>query len=73
MPTFRGNPPLYNSNRARSENKMDKQVADNLINAYLPKIYAFAIKKAFSYTEAEERGVTFHGGWCINKIFYTNQ
>ncbi len=33
---------------------MDKQTADNLITAYLPKIYGFAIKKAFSYAEAEE-------------------
>lgn len=33
---------------------MDKQAADNLITAYLPKLYGFAIKKAFSYAEAEE-------------------
>ncbi len=33
---------------------MDKQTADNLITAYLPKIYGFAIKKAFSYAEAED-------------------
>ncbi len=33
---------------------MDKQTADKLITAYLPKLYGFAIKKAFSYAEAEE-------------------
>lgn len=33
---------------------MDKQTADKLITDYLPKIYGFAMKKAFSYGEAEE-------------------
>ncbi len=33
---------------------MNKQQADNLIVEYLPKIYGFAMKKAFSYKEAEE-------------------
>lgn len=33
---------------------MDKQHADNLITAYLPKLYGFAVKKAFSYAEAED-------------------
>ena len=33
---------------------MDKQQADELIVQYLPKIYGFAMKKAFSYQEAEE-------------------
>ncbi len=33
---------------------MDKQTADKLITEYLPKIYGFAMKKAFSYGEAEE-------------------
>ncbi len=33
---------------------MNKQKADELIVKYLPKIYGFAIKKAFSYEEAEE-------------------
>lgn len=33
---------------------MKKQKADELIIKYLPKIYGFAIKKAFSYEEAEE-------------------
>ena len=33
---------------------MDKQQADQLIVEYLPKIYGFAMKKAFSYQEAEE-------------------
>ncbi len=33
---------------------MDKQTADNFITAYLPKLYGFAINKAFSYAEAEE-------------------
>ena len=33
---------------------MNKQQADQLIVEYLPKIYGFAMKKAFSYEEAEE-------------------
>ena len=33
---------------------MNKQQADELIVQYLPKIYGFAMKKAFSYQEAEE-------------------
>ncbi|MBR3894029.1 MAG: sigma-70 family RNA polymerase sigma factor [Clostridia bacterium] len=33
---------------------MNKQKADELIVQYLPKIYGFAMKKAFSYEEAEE-------------------
>lgn len=33
---------------------MDKQTADKLITAYLPKLYGFAAKKAYSYAEAEE-------------------
>ena len=33
---------------------MNKQEADRLIVEYLPKIYGFAMKKAFSYQEAEE-------------------
>ena len=33
---------------------MNKQQADQLILKYLPKIYGFAMKKAFSYEEAEE-------------------
>ncbi len=33
---------------------MDKQIADNFITAYLPKLYGFAIKKSFSYAEAED-------------------
>lgn len=33
---------------------MNKQQADELIVKYLPKIYGFAIKKVFSYEEAEE-------------------
>ena len=33
---------------------MDKQKADELIVEYLPKIYGFAMKKAFSYGEAED-------------------
>ena len=33
---------------------MDKQKADELIVEYLPKIYGFAMKKAFSYAEAED-------------------
>ncbi len=33
---------------------MKKQQADELIVKYLPKIYGFAIKKTFSYDEAEE-------------------
>ena len=34
--------------------KMKKQQADKLIVEYLPKIYGFAVKKTFSYREAEE-------------------
>ncbi len=33
---------------------MDKQKADKIITEYFEKIYGFAIKKAFSYNEAEE-------------------
>lgn len=33
---------------------MDKQRADQIITEYLQKIYGFAIKKSFSYDEAEE-------------------
>ena len=33
---------------------MEKHQADKLIIEYLPKIYGFAMKKAFSYEEAEE-------------------
>ena len=33
---------------------MNKQQADELIVQYLPKIYSFAMKKSFSYQEAEE-------------------
>ena len=33
---------------------MEKQVADAIITQYLPKIYGFAIKKSFSYEEAED-------------------
>ena len=33
---------------------MEKQKADEMITAYLEKIYGFAFKKAYSYDEAEE-------------------
>lgn len=33
---------------------MDKSKADSIITEYLPKIYGFAMKKAFSYTEADD-------------------
>ncbi len=33
---------------------MKKQEADKIIIQYLPKIYGFAVKKSFSYDEAEE-------------------
>lgn len=33
---------------------MDKQKADQIITEYLKKIYGFAIKKSYSYDEAEE-------------------
>ncbi len=33
---------------------MDKQTADSIITEYLQKIYGFAIKKCYSYQEAEE-------------------
>ena len=35
---------------------MEKQKADQIITNYLKKIYGFAMKKAFSYDEAEELG-----------------
>lgn len=33
---------------------MNKQKADKILTEYLPKIYGFAVKKSFSYDEAEE-------------------
>ena len=33
---------------------MDKQTADRLITEYLPKLYGFAVKEAFSYAEVDE-------------------
>lgn len=33
---------------------MNKQQADTIINEYIKKIYGFAVKKSFSYDEAEE-------------------
>lgn len=33
---------------------MNKQKADDLISEYLPKVYGFAVKKAYSYDEAED-------------------
>ncbi|MCR5263822.1 MAG: sigma-70 family RNA polymerase sigma factor, partial [Clostridiales bacterium] len=33
---------------------MEKEKADALITAYLEKIYGFAVRKSFSYAEAEE-------------------
>ena len=33
---------------------MEKQKADQIITRYLKKIYGFAVKKSFSYDEAEE-------------------
>lgn len=33
---------------------MDKQKADEIITEYLPKLYGFAVRKSFSYAEAEE-------------------
>lgn len=33
---------------------MDKQIADQIITKYIQKIYGFAMKKAFSYDEAED-------------------
>ena len=33
---------------------MKKQEADKIITQYLPKLYGFAVKKSFSYDEAEE-------------------
>lgn len=34
--------------------KMEKQKADSIITEYLPKVYGFAVKKCYSYDEAEE-------------------
>lgn len=33
---------------------MDKQKADKIITEYLQKIYGFAVKKSFSFDEAED-------------------
>ncbi len=33
---------------------MNKQKADEIVTEYLPKIYGFSVKKAFTYDEAEE-------------------
>ncbi|HBN83785.1 MAG TPA: hypothetical protein DDZ89_08060, partial [Clostridiales bacterium] len=33
---------------------MNKQEAEEIIVEYLPKVYGFAIKKSFSYDEAED-------------------
>ena len=33
---------------------MEKQTADQTITEYLPKLYGFAVKKSYSYSEAEE-------------------
>ena len=33
---------------------MNKQEADSIITEYLQKIYGFAVKKSFSYEEAED-------------------
>lgn len=33
---------------------MNKQQADSIITEYLPKIYGFAVKRSYSYDEAEE-------------------
>ena len=33
---------------------MTRQKADSIITEYLPKIYGFAVKKAFSYDEADD-------------------
>ena len=33
---------------------MKKEIADQLITEYLPKLYGFAVKKCFTYSEAED-------------------
>ena len=33
---------------------MNKQKVDNIITEYLPRIYGFALEKAFSYDEADD-------------------
>ena len=33
---------------------MEKQKADKIITEYMQKIYGFAVKKSFSFDEAEE-------------------
>ena len=33
---------------------MEKQIADQIITGYFQKIYGFAIKKSYSYEEAED-------------------
>ena len=36
------------------EKNMEKQKADKVITQYLNKIYGFAVKKSFSFDEAED-------------------
>ncbi len=43
----------YIIKRFRRKN-VNKQKADDLISEYLPKVYGFAVKKAFSYEESED-------------------
>lgn len=43
-------------NNSRNGTNMEKQKADQIITNYSKKIYGFAMKKAFSYDEAEELG-----------------
>ena len=53
QPTFLKIPPLYYQT-APEVIKMDKQKADQIITEYMQKLYGFAIKKTYSYDEAEE-------------------
>ena len=52
LPTFFNFLALY-SQTAPGKN-MEKQKVDQIITDYLKKIYGFAIKKSYSYDEAEE-------------------
>ena len=53
QPTFLKIPPLYYQT-VPGVIKMDRQKADWIITGYMQKLYGFAIKKTYSYDEAEE-------------------
>ena len=52
QPTFFKITPLYYQT-APGVIKMEKQKADQIITEYMQKLYGFAIRKTYSYDEAE--------------------